>query len=211
MTCLVVGAGAQGRVVLETWRAQRPADRFAFLDDSVAPGTVILGAEVLGPVSLSSKLDGEVVLALGNNRRRLELAARLAVRWGTVVHPSAVVMPSAALGPGTVVFAGSVVGTEARVGAHVVVNSGVILEHDGIVEDGASLSPGVRSGGRVHVAEGAFVATGVTLAPRSRVGAWSIVGAGAVVVRDVPDNAVAYGVPARVVGSADGFDWKRVL
>jgi sugar O-acyltransferase (sialic acid O-acetyltransferase NeuD family) len=221
-TCIVVGAGAQGRVTLEAWRAARPEVTFVLLDDDARlHGTTILGASVVGGLDRLGDhhyLQSEVVLAIGNNQARLAVAERLqtsmpaAPRWAVVVHPSAVVMPSATLGGGTVVLAGAVVNTEARIGAHVVVNTGVIVEHDCVIEDGASLSPGTRMGGRTSVGRGAFVSTGVTLAPRVRVGDGAIVGAGAVVVRDVPERVMAYGNPARVIRAVDAsFDWKRVL
>lgn len=211
---VIVGAGAQGRVTLEAWRAARPNGRFLFLDDDpAAQGREILGARVEGTLDRARELGGEVIVALGDNRTRLDVAARLGdVHFGVVVHPAAVISPSATLGRGTVVLAGALVGTEARVGEHVVLNTAVVLDHDGVVERGASLSPGTRCGGRVFVGEGAFVSTGTTLAPRMRVGAWSVVGAGSVVVRDVPERALAYGCPARVVGPIDAsFDPRRLL
>lgn len=216
MRRVIVGAGAQGQVVLEVWRAQHPRDTFAFVDDNPALcGMEILGAKVQGPVALLEGLDGEAVLALGNNRTRLALASTWRDRglhFGTVIHPSAVVSPSARIGEGTVVFAGVVVNTGARVGSQVVLNTGVIVEHDCVIHDGSSLSPGARMGGRVVIEEGVFISTGVTLAPRVRVGARSVIGAGAVVVSDLPPDVLAYGVPARVARSIeDGFDWRSVL
>lgn len=219
-TAVIVGAGAQGKVVLENWRSACPSARFVFVDDDATlHGSTILGAEVLGPLTCLGQLSvagAETVIALGNNRTRLALAGRLTneygVAWGTVVSASAVVMPSARVGPGAVVLAGAIVNSDADVGAFAIVNTGAIVEHDSVVERGASLSPGVRSGGRVHVGEGAFLSTGVTLAPRVTVGAWSVVGAGAVVVEDVPARSLAYGVPARSVRALDDdFDWGRLL
>jgi sugar O-acyltransferase (sialic acid O-acetyltransferase NeuD family) len=215
VTCVIVGAGAQGRVVLENWRAARSAARFVFVDDDPRlQGTRIMDAEVVGGLDALDALGGEVVLAVGNNRTRLALAARLSgkVEWAKVVHPSAVVMPTASIGAGSVGFAGALGNTAANVGEHVIVNTGVIVEHDAVIASGASLSPGVRTGGRVEVGEGAFLSTGVTLAARAKVGAWSVVGAGAVVVKEIPPNTLAYGVPARVVSALDAaFDWSRVL
>jgi sugar O-acyltransferase (sialic acid O-acetyltransferase NeuD family) len=212
----IAGAGAQGRVVLETWRAQHPHDEFFFLDDASGKiGTDILGAKVLGGFSLLAGLNGEVIFAVGINPLRLRLASEWGskgVRFGRAVHPSAVISPTARIGDGSVVFAMAVVNTEAVVGNHVIVNTAVVVEHDAVIEDGVALCPGVRTGGGVFVGRGAFVATGVTLGVKARVGAGAIVGAGAVVTREVPARTLAYGVPARVVGQVDeAFDWKRVL
>ncbi len=211
----ILGAGAQGRVVLEAWRAQHPGATFAFLDDNLAlAGQEILGVPVRGGLALLAGVAGEVVLALGHNPGRLEQARRLAtssVTFGRPIHPAAAVAPSAAIGPGTVVLAGAVINSGAAIGAHVIVNTGVIVEHDSIVEDGASLSPAVAMGGRVRVGQGAFVAVGATLAPRVQVGAGAIVGAGAVVMTDVPPGTLVYGVPARAIRPVGPDDWKRVL
>lgn len=212
MRRIVVGAGAQGRVVLENWRAQHPEDEFLFVDDNAQLlGQTILGAKVAGSIADLASLGGEVVLALGHNAKRLELASRLSVAFGTVVHPSAVVMPSAKLGPGTVVFANGVVNTQAELGAHSIVNTGSIVEHDCIFDDGSSISPGCRMGGRVKGGRGVFLGAGVTVVPYVVIGAWSMIGAGAVVAEDIPERVLAIGVPARVVRPVDEADWSKVL
>jgi acetyltransferase EpsM len=212
----IVGAGAQGRVTLETWRAQHPDDDFVFLDrDTSLHGRTILGASVVGAPGADEVGDAEVLVALGDVTQRMRVAAELAalgVRFGRAVHPTAVVAPSATIGEGTIVHPAAVVHTEAKVGRHVIVNTGVIVEHDCVIEDGSSLSPGVRMGGRVQIGAGAFLGTGVTVAPRVRIGANTVVGAGAVVVRDLPSDILAYGVPARLVRPIDAaFDPRALL
>ncbi len=66
-----------------------------------------------------------------------------------------------------------------------------------IVADHAHIAPGAHLGGDVRIGEGAFVGIGATVMPQRSIGAWSIVGAGALVHRDIPDRATAIGVPAR--------------
>ena len=215
----IVGAGAQGRITAEVWRAHVPELALCFLDDDpTLHGRSIDGVTVAGAVHTLQTVtleDRQVVLAIGDNRRRLELAAqweREGVSWATVVHPSAVIMPSAEVGGGTVVFAQAVVNSAARVGRHVIINTAAIVEHDTVIEDGASLGPGVCMGGRVHIERGAFISTGVTLAPRVRIGAHTVVGAGATVVADLPPRVLAYGTPARVLRQlGDDFEFRRLL
>ena len=213
---IVVGAGGQGRVVLETWRAMDPSAEFLVVDDAAhLHGSEVGGAKVVGAVAELATLGGDVILALGDNTRRLALAASWTargVKWGIAVHPSSVVSPTARIGGGTVVLPRAVLHTGARIGEHVIVNTGVIIEHDCVLEDGVSVSPGACMAGRVTIGRAAFVSVGATLAPRVQIGAGSVVGAGAVVVSNLPAGVLAVGVPARVVReNLDGFDFKRLL
>lgn len=211
---IIVGAGGQGRVVLDVWRAEQPSATFCFLDDAKhLHGTTVIGADVVGPASRLADLRGAAVLAIGHNPIRLAIADAWKGRaWARVTHPTAAILASAAIGDGTVVFAGAVVGSGARVGRHVIVNSGAIVEHDCVIEDGVALGPGVCMGGRVTVGRGAFISAGATLAPRVTIGSGTVVGAGSVVTEDLPPDVLAFGVPARVVKSIDpSFDWGRLL
>jgi acetyltransferase EpsM len=214
----IIGCSGQGRILAELWRMQEPAIELHFLDDNNSlHGSEILGVRVDGPVAMLAQADfsrARAVLAVGDNPRRLELAAEWdarGVRWATLKHATAVVMPSAEVGEGTVVFPHALVNTGTRVGRHVIVNSGALIEHDSVVEDGVSISPGVSMGGRVRIARGAFISTGATLAPRITIGAGTIVGAGAVVAGDLPDGVLAYGVPARVMRKLEPGSFSRVL
>lgn len=216
VTRCIIGAGAQGRVTLEIWRAQHEHDHFVFLDQDLAlHGTVVLGAEVVGTPDAGASLGGEVVVAIGDNWRRLEVARSLGLsgaQFGCAIHPTSVASPSSSIGEGSVVHPGAIVHTQAAVGRHVIVNTGAIIEHDCRLEDGSSVGPGAQLGGRVHLGREVFLGTGVTVAPRLEVGERTIVGAGAVVVEDLPPRVLAYGVPARPMREIDDeFDFWRVL
>ena len=132
--------------------------------------------------------------------RLYQKAVDLGFQMLTLVHPQAVVAPSATLGPGSVVMGGAVLSTDVRVGANVTVYSGTVVEHDSVLQDHAALSPGVRLAGGVTVGQGAFIGIGASIIQGVRIGRWATVGAGAAVLADVPDEATAVGVPARLVG-----------
>ena len=219
MKGVILGAGAQGRITAEIWRAIDADIEILFFDDNAAlHGTTLDGFPIVGPIRSFSAMDpgdASALIAVGNNMQRLELAQASTphrIAWAVLAHPSAVVMPSAEIGEGSIVLPLALVNTGAVLGKHVLINSAAIVEHDSTIEDGASLGPGVSTGGRVRVGRGAFISAGVTIAPRVSIGGGTIVGAGAVVVSDLPEGVLAYGVPARVVRTLEGAgDFSRVL
>jgi acetyltransferase-like isoleucine patch superfamily enzyme len=62
----------------------------------------------------------------------------------------------------------------------------------------------------VRIGAGSWLGTGVVVLPGSTVGRHVVVGAGAVVAHDLPDNTVAVGNPARVVRRYEGGEWVSV-
>ncbi len=198
---VVVGAGGHAKVVLAALDALgTPAH--AVLDDNPARwGTDLLGVPIVGPLAeLATWPEVRAVIAIGSNARRYELArAHPAVEWLTVVHPSAIVHGSTTLGAGAMVIWRAVVEPDARIGAHAIVNSGAIVCHDCTVGEAAHVSVTSVMAGNAHVEEGVFLGMNAGVIGGVRVGAWSTVGAGASVVRDVPPRSVAMGVPARVI------------
>jgi len=54
-------------------------------------------------------------------------------------------------------------------------------------------------GGRATIGKAAFISAGVTINPRITIGANSIIGSGSVVVRNIPEKVLAYGIPAKVI------------
>jgi sugar O-acyltransferase (sialic acid O-acetyltransferase NeuD family) len=213
---VIVGAGAQGRVVAAVWQRAHPGGQWIFLDDHPQlQDTQVAGLLVAGGLKAyaSFRRSGDcLMIGVGNNFKRTALARQLSpASFATVIDPSAVIMPGVEMGRGVLVGPQAVVHTGAQVGNHVILNTGAIVEHDAVIEEGATLAPGVRMAGRVWIGRHAFLATGVTLAGRIRVGEEAIVGAGAVVVRDVPPGCLAYGTPARVVREATGRDWDRLF
>jgi acetyltransferase-like isoleucine patch superfamily enzyme len=61
------------------------------------------------------------------------------------------------------------------------------------------IAPGAHLGGDVMVGEGTLVGLGASVLPQRHIGKWAVIGAGAVVVKDIPDYAVAVGNPAKII------------
>ena len=207
-TYVIWGAGGHGKVIADVIRAQfgdvlleyveRDSSR---LGETCEPGGgKVTRDEETFRADLEAGLEHPVVLAVGNNRARLEMYVRVVANGGdlpTLVHPTASVSPSAELGPGTHVVTGAIVHPGARVGAAVILNTGCIIEHDCVIGDGCHVSPGAVLAGGVHVGARSWIGAGATVINNVRVGSDVTVGAGAVVIDDVPDGATVVGVPAR--------------
>lgn len=197
----VIGAGGHAKVVIGTLQAAGYPVGGVFDDNPAKWGQEILGVPVKGAIQQVSEAGfTEAVIAIGDNTVRQKLARQMDnLRWLTVVHPHTWVHPSARIGAGSVVFAGAVIQPEAQIGEHVIINTGATVDHECIVSDFSHIAPGAHLAGRVVVEEGAFVGMGCNVIQGCRVGAWTVVGAGAVVVRDLPAHVTAVGVPARVI------------
>jgi UDP-2-acetamido-3-amino-2,3-dideoxy-glucuronate N-acetyltransferase len=133
------------------------------------------------------------------------------------VHPPSVVADGAKLGSDTVVGAfcfvasGAVVGAGTRVQSHTSVWAGVELGEDVFVGPAAVFTnvrhpraafPRAPDWDRTVVEDGASIGAGAVLVAPVRIGRCAMVGAGAVVTKDVPAHAIVVGNPARVVGWA---------
>lgn len=175
----------------------------AFVDDGARPDAEFCGRMVrrtLGEIGVPAL---GVALGVGDNAARARIAASVRAEGHELVacvHPTAVLSRHSVLEQGAFVGALAVVNPFAHVGEGAIVNTGAIVEHDVRIGPFAHVCPRAVVGGGGAVGEGALLGTGAIVLPLAKVGARAKVGAGAVVLREVADDTVAVGVPARPRG-----------
>ncbi len=206
MKLVLIGARADGQahLVLDLLADGVQHEVVAFHDETPSLwGARVHGIPVVGPPSRISEAialgaDGGMV-SIGDARARERLAAVIVgggLELPSLVHPRAYVAPSAAIGHGVFVGALAAVSSGAVVGDLVLVSPTAFISHHVRVGPCASLSPGVRLGGRSRVGRRAFLGLGAIVLPDRSVGDDAVVGAGAVVNRDVRPETTVAGVPA---------------
>ncbi len=204
----ILGAGGHGRVVLDILLQARRHQVVGFLDSNAdIHGRRIDGIPVLGPIDELARLANEhgitgIIIAIGDNGTRRGLARevqRLGLELISAIHPSATIAHNATIGRNVVIAAGVVVCANCQIGDSVILNTGCIVDYQSMIGEGSHICPGVRLAGRVKVEPGVFIGIGATVVPRVTLGCESIIGAGTVILDDVPPMATVVGVPGRPI------------
>lgn len=193
----IYGASGHGKVIAELISLLDNKDKLVFIDDR--PINEFFGRPAGRPKDILAE-NLRVIIGIGDNRTRKRISNELFnSNFVTLVHPQAYVSTSAKVNKGTVVMAGACVNTDVIIGAHVIVNTSASIDHDCVIDDYVHISPNVGLAGGVKVGEGSHIGIGANVIQGVNVGKWAVVGAGAVVIEDIPDFAVAVGVPAKVI------------
>lgn len=164
--------------------------------------TVIENFKVTAPVfpfvDELGKLDNFHV-AIGNNfyrQRESVVLSALGIKAITVVHPRACVAASASVGEGCFIAANAILAADAILGHSCIVNHGAIVDHDCVVGDFSHIAPNATLGGNVTVGKRVLIGSGANILPGLVIGDDCVVGAGAVVVSDLPACGTYVGMPA---------------
>ncbi|HVU16358.1 MAG TPA: acetyltransferase [Candidatus Didemnitutus sp.] len=200
---LVLGAGGHGKVAADCAQAADKGREVIFFDDRW-PGLAACGRwPVRGTcvqIGAFAQGDDRVFVAIGRAEIRLRFLHSLALAGrnvDTIVHPRSVVSAEARLEPGTLVVAGAVINAGTRVGFGCIINTVASVDHDCDLAEGVHVCPGAHLAGNVVAGAGAWIGLGSVVREGIHIGARACIGAGAVVVADVPDDVVVAGVPAR--------------
>jgi acetyltransferase EpsM len=180
-----------------------------FLNDIEPPGTRISGHAILGSFASWRELPSDTrFVAPLHKAGQMEARARIVRgfgvprdRWATLVDPQALMADDVTLGIGVLAAAGCAIMCGARLGDHVAIRNGGHVGHDATVGDFVFVGVNAVVCGYANVLEGAHIAPGALVREGTTIGRYSVVGLGAVVVENVPDESVVAGNPARVIAS----------
>lgn len=203
----VVGASGHGLVVAESAERIGLWSLIEFYDDAFPDKLENPPYPILGTIEQATGLcpdQYDFALGIGNNRVRLEVARKLhdaGQFLPAIIDPTSTISKYASIDEGAFVAPGAIVNPRATVGKFSILNTKAVVEHDCAISDGAHISPNAALGGTVTVGERTWIGIGACVKNNISIGSDCVIGAGSVVVSNIPDNSIAYGNPAKHKGT----------
>lgn len=142
------------------------------------------------------------VLGLGENDLRFKIGELVKFnnkKLLNIVHPSAILSHTLNIGHGNFIAANVTVNALVSLGDYCVLNTGCIVEHESTIGDAAHIAPGAVLAGNVKIGSRCFIGANSVIRQGITIGNDVIVGAGSTVVKDIPDNQVWLGNPAKLL------------
>lgn len=150
-----------------------------------------------------SEFGNDFTIGIGNPVLRYKLSEKFNSMGGkltTSISNKAIIGSyEVKIGNGCNILDNAIVSNSATVGKGCIIYYNVTLSHDCEVGDFVELSPGATLLGSCKIGSFSQIGSNATILPKIKIGKNVIIGAGAVVTREIPDNCVAFGSPARVI------------
>ena len=206
---VIIGAGGVGKEVAllieQINNKKLTYNLIGFIDDnSSLHGTQINGYKVLGGIEHLKTMHSPIyaVCAIANYKVKKNIINSLtssSVHFANIIHPDVYISNTNSVGEGVIIYSGVIMTTNIKIGDHVIISPKCGIGHEALIENYVSLLWNVNVSGNVTIREGSLIGSGVTIIQNKIIGKASILGAGAVVIKDIPDNCTAVGMPAKVV------------
>jgi sugar O-acyltransferase (sialic acid O-acetyltransferase NeuD family) len=202
---LLFGGGNQVHYTIDIIEKENKYEIAGIIDSVHTIGTDRYGYKVLGrqeniiSIVKEHKIDAGLI-TIGDNWSRSIVYNTIikqmpGFEFVNAIHPSVIIGKNVEIGFGVVIMAGVIINPLAKIGNFTFFATGCQIEHDCIIEEYASVSAGSVMGGYVTIGKFSAITLGVTILDRLKIGENSVIGSGSLVLKDIPDNILAYGNP----------------
>jgi len=205
---ILIGGGGHCKACIDVIEQTAAFEICGVLDRSDLVGTRVLGYSIIGTDDdITSYRDQgyAFLVTVGQIKTpavRMQLFRQLKAckaELPYVISPSAYVSPHAKIGEGTIVMHQAVINADVRIGENCIINTGAAVDHESVIGDHTHLSTFSVTNGNCSIGDQVFVGSHATIANGIRIERCSVVGAGAVIIKNIDHSGTYVGNPARKV------------
>ena len=203
---LIIGAKGFAKELLEIFHQKNQTENLCFYDDvnTDAPDFLFEKFKVLKTENEAKeyfeKVSPEFIIGIGNPRLRKFLYEKFTKLGG---NATTIISENAEVGSfgniienGVIITSGNIITNDIKIKRGTMVNLSCTIGHDTTIGEFVEICPNVSISGRCTIGNLVFIGTGATILPDITIGNNSVVAAGSVVTKDVPDNVLVAGIPA---------------
>jgi sugar O-acyltransferase (sialic acid O-acetyltransferase NeuD family) len=208
---LVFGSSGHAKVIISIIEREKKYKIIGVIDPFMPVSEQVSNYPVLGGEENLDFICGQYnvkrgIIGIGDNLMRKKIYNKIIsvkndFEFITTIHPSAQIGNNVQIGYGTVIMPGAIINSNTTIGDFSIINTNASLDHDSKLGHFSSLAPGVVTGGFVTIGDYSSISIGAILKNNINIGKNSVIGAGSLVLKDIEDNVVAYGSPARKIRS----------
>ncbi len=198
---IILGTGGHAKSVIDCLDSNI-YELFAFIDLNTNGN--FLGFPVLSEEFLESNeaKNYSYFIAIGDNNVRDKLynkISKLGLDIINIIDKSAIISKSAKIGVGCFVGKYAVINSCAIIGDNCIINTKALIEHECIVGKSSHISTNSTLNGGVSIGNLCFIGSSSSIKNQVVVGNSVTIGMGSVVLKNVPDNKIYVGNPARMI------------
>lgn len=194
---VIVGAGGFGHELHDWIHAYRPGGVFrGFLDDDPSKDGVIASLDSWAGQGI------DCYCGVGSGVVRRKIVGKFKSKdafFTSLISPMSQIAASSHLGPGVILLGNSSVASGTTVGEGGLIQGFSAIGHDVVCGSFVSIYSFVFIGGGVHIGDGVSIYPHAVVLPGIKIGSNSVIGAGSIVVSDVPENVTVFGNPAKII------------
>lgn len=206
---LIYGSGGAGRELAFSLSLENePTNKWnvlGFIDDTKENGLIINDLPVFGGYDWLKENGGNIAVCIVDKpkvKRQLvtKIKAIPNIKFPLIIGSHSYVSKYIEWGEGCIVAQlFNHITTNIKIGNFVWINSYNAIGHDVKIGDYTTIFSSINIGGGAEIGTDCVIGSGVTINPHVKIGNGSIVGGGSVVTKDIPENVVVAGVPAKII------------